>query len=139
MSSIRIASDYALDFAKCQSLELVQTKLRRAMLILEAHGQIVSVIQQHYQKVRILAGGKDEWNDSINVTVEMELQQCTELIENNIQDAKAVMEAAERTRLLVCNILPQIKPWNRSLLTASSFSRSLTTVLTPSFTTTVYR
>ena len=91
------ASTNNLEFSSCQRLELTQAKIRRALMIMQAQEQIVLIVQRHCQRVTAsITRASSIWD-----YIELELQQCLEMIENHTREMKELMRCAESTRNLV--------------------------------------
>ena len=90
-------------------------------MIMEAQEHIALTIQRHYGRVTAsIARGFGIWD-----YIELEMQQCIEMIENHTREVKELMRSAESTRRLVHHTgIRTAKPLNsRKLLIAFSFSK----------------
>ena len=88
---------------------------------MQAQKHIALTIQRHYRRVPAsIAGESSIWN-----YIELELQQCLEMIENHTREVKELMRSAESTSKLVHHSrLGTAEPLNsRTMLITLSFSK----------------
>ena len=101
----RSTPDYNLDFSDCQNLELIQTKIRRCLSLMEAHADIISALTAYLKKIhRSIPNATDlppVYIDDINARID----ECRDLNARHIRDFKELLQSAESTKLLVCHLL----------------------------------
>ena len=135
----RSTPDYAFDFADCQTMELIQRKIRRCLALMEAHAETISALTAYHKKIEKSIPNAANLPTAYTDDVTARLNECHTLNERHTRDLKELLQSAESTRLLVRlfatgNNCPPIQQTTND--SQNSSTRSSTTATTPSSTPT---
>ena len=97
----RSTPDYTFDFADCQTMELIQRKIRRCLVVMEAHAQTISALNTYYKKIENSIPNAANLPRAYTGDVTARLDECHHLNERHTRDLKELLHSAESTRQLV--------------------------------------
>lgn len=99
----RSAPDYTFDFADCQSMELIQGKIRRCISLMEAHAETISALIAYHRKIQqSIPNATDNPPPAYTDDAAASLHECHNLNARHIRSLRELLHSAESTRLLVC-------------------------------------
>ena len=135
----RSTPDYAFDFADCQTMELIQRKIRRCLSLMEAHADTISALIAYHRKIEQSIPDAANLPPAYIDDVTARLNECHKLNVQHTRNLKELLHSAESTRLLVCllplrNKHPAIQQTTND--SQNSSTRSSTTATTLSSTPT---
>ena len=99
----RSTPDYTFDFADCQTMELIQGKIRRCISLMEAHAETISALIAYYRKIQqSIPNETDDLPPAYTDDAAASLNECHNLNARHTRDLRQLLHSAESTRLLVC-------------------------------------
>ena len=97
----RSTPDYTFDFADCQTMELIQRKIRRCLAVMEAHAETISTLTTYHKRIEKSIPNAANLPPAYTDDVTVRLDECHHLNERHTRDLKELLHSAESTRLLV--------------------------------------
>lgn len=105
----RSTPDYTFDFTDCQTMELIQGKIRRCLSLMEAHAETISALTAYHKKIQQSVPTATNLPPAYTEDVTARLNDCHELNARHARNLRELLHSAESTRLLVYLFPPHDK------------------------------